>query len=512
MNVRRIMVLALSALSAVACSDDPSTATENAADTAPTGVGDEGGAQDSGGGGDASAPTTPPVPGLRAEYFADFLDLQTNTVEPTIDHDWGAAAKTHFSVRWTGTLTAPKSSQYTVATQSDDGIRVWIDGKLVIDDWSVHSVTHDQAQIDLQANLPVAIRVEYFQWEGGATARLLWSSSDFAEQVVPTANLLAAATASGLPGPKPPYANPVVPFDCPDPGVLATTASNGPLYAMVCTGGTFPIRTSRSLVLWTDSGDALLPGGQPPWAANGLRNWAPEIHAVGNDLVAYFTSVNAANVLSVGAVHTSNILGSYTDRGGPLVEDPEGVIDPTFFEDDDGSRWLLYKIDGNASSHPTPILLRQLAADGLSFAPGSSPVTLLMNDPSTWEGGVIEGPWLVKRSGTYYLFYSGNVYDSRYRTGVARASALAGPYTKHGPPILSNNAAWVGPGHGSVVPVGSLDYYVYHAWRNAGDGTQLDAEGRQVLVDRIVWTNGWPALSDGTPSTTPQPWPGTEGP
>jgi beta-xylosidase len=110
----------------------------------------------------------------------------------------------------------------------------------------------------------------------------------------------------------------------------------------------------------------------------------------------------------------------------------------------------------------------------------------------------------------YYLFYSGNVYDYRYRTGVARASSLLGPYTKHGAPILANSAQWVGPGHGSVVAVGAKDYFVYHAWTNAGNGTQVAAAGRQVLVDRIDWQGGWPVIHNGTPSSTPQPWPGDD--
>jgi arabinan endo-1,5-alpha-L-arabinosidase len=109
----------------------------------------------------------------------------------------------------------------------------------------------------------------------------------------------------------------------------------------------------------------------------------------------------------------------------------------------------------------------------------------------------------VKRDGTYYLFYSGNVYDHRYRTGVARATTLAGGrYEKHGAPILKNNARWVGPGHGSVVRAGTADYYVYHAWTNAGDGTALRSAGRQVLLDRVRWEGGWPAIHDGAPSTT----------
>src|SRR6185436_7436125 len=99
----------------------------------------------------------------------------------------------------------------------------------------------------------------------------------------------------------------------------------------------------------------------------------------------------------------------------------------------------------------------ELTADGRGFAPGSTRHQLLVNEPGTWEGGVIEAPWIVAHDGRFYLFYSGNVYDGRYRTGVARADSILGPYTKHGAPILANNTRWVGPGHGSVVAVGGAD-------------------------------------------------------
>ena len=428
--------------------------------------------------------------GVRAEYFAGYMDLALDRIEPAIDHDWGNTApdpsvgQTDFSVRWTATMMAAAGS-YDIVADTDDGVRVWVDDQLVIDDWHGHFVTRNQATVNLTG--PAALRVEYFQIDLAASARIA---------ITPAVTLLAPA-ASGLPAPKPPYGNPVIPHDCPDPGVLAT---GGPRYLMVCTGGRFQIHTSRNLVFWQDSGSYILPDGKPPWAANGNRNWAPEIHRVGSAYVAYFTSVNAQNVLSVGAAHATDPLGPYQDRGGPLVEDPLGVIDPTFFEDDDGSRWLIYKIDGNSQGRPTPIRAQRLTDDGLSLT--GSAHDLLVNDSSTWEGGVIEAPWMVKRNGTYYLFYSGNVYDSRYRTGVARASQLLGPYTKHGAPILANNATWVGPGHGSVVPVGADDYFVYHAWRASDMGA-----GRQVMADRITWQNGWPQISDGTPSQTPQPWP-----
>jgi GH43 family beta-xylosidase len=506
-----MMAALLSALPA--CSSDPQTAaTSNGGGGASTGSG-QGGSATSSAGGAGGAPATP-VPGLRAEYFSEYMDPVLERIEPTLDHDWTDGApgdgvgKDRFSARWTGSLIPAESGKYTLATETDDGVRLWVDGQLVIDDWHGHFVTRNEAVVALQAGVPAAIRVDYFELDLGASARLLWSSPTLAEEVIPTERLLASPASSGLAPPRPPYANPVMAFDCPDPGVIGVPKGGQASYDVVCTGGSFPIRSSRNLVSWTDTKAAVLPGGKPPWAANGNRNWAPEIHAVDQGFVAYFTTVNGANVLSIGAAHATDVLGPYTPGDGPLVQDPLGVIDATFFEDGDGSRYLFYKIDGNSKGKPTPIYARQLAKDGLSFAAGSSATKVLVNDPATWEGGVVEAPWVVRHEGSYYLFYSGNSYDHHYRTGVARATSLLGPYVKHGAPILGNNERWVGPGHGSVVAVGALDYLVYHAWSNAGDGTQLGSAGRQVLVDRIDWQGGWPVINDGTPSHKPVPWPG----
>jgi arabinan endo-1,5-alpha-L-arabinosidase len=301
-----------------------------------------------------------------------------------------------------------------------------------------------------------------------------------------------------------PYTNPVLATSCPDPGVLVVDSRDLP-FVMVCTGGRMPVRRSKDLVTWETSLGAVLPDGKAPWASNGFRNWAPEIHKVGEKYIAYFTSVNGADVLSIGAASADFPNGPYTHQAGPLVEHPDGVIDASYFEGDDGRRYLLYKIDGNAHKRATPIFARELAPDGLSFAAGSAPVQLLTNDSSTWEGGVVEAPWVVKRGAYYFLFYSGNVYDHRYRTGVARSLSALGPYEKHGAPILANNDRWVGPGHGSIVTAGGEDFFVYHAWNATLIGTNDPGPGRHVLVDRITWENDWPRISDGTPSRTPQP-------
>jgi arabinan endo-1,5-alpha-L-arabinosidase len=303
------------------------------------------------------------------------------------------------------------------------------------------------------------------------------------------------------------FRNPVVATDCPDPAVVAVDEADGRRYYAVCTGGRFAIRTSRDLITWHDTGAFILPSDKPPWAANGERNWAPELHRVGDRWIAYFTSVDQQDRLCIGTAVAASPTGPYTVSAAPLVQDPQGVIDANFFEDDDGRRFLIYKIDGNAFGNPTPIYIRELAPDGLSFAPGSSPTQILVNDAGTWEGGVVEGPWLVKRADHYFLFYSGNVYDHRYRTGVARSKSVLGPYEKHGQPILGINSQWVGPGHGSVVTVGGSDFFVYHAWLNDGSDGHVAAAGRQMLVDRIIYANGWPAIGGGSPTTSLQPFP-----
>ena len=463
--------------------------------------------------GDSTGGPPAPQPGLRGEYYATYLDLALERVDARLDFTWADAAPgaglgvDRFSARWTGQLVPAQTGPHTLILDTDDGVRVWLGDQLVIDDWHGHFVTRNEALVELVAGVPVDLRVEYFELDLDASARLSWSGPSLPEQVIPDTALRAAPAASGLPPPKPPYQNPVESFDCPDPGVLAVDAPDGPNFYKVCTGGPFPIRRSRDLVLWSDTGAVVLPNGKPAWAANGNRNWAPELHRVGAGFIVYFTTVNGANVLSIGAAHAADPLGPWSETGGPLVEHPLGVIDATYLEVE-GAPHLIYKIDGNSQGKPTPILIQALAPDGLALADGSAGAQILVNDAGTWEGGVVEAPWIVQRDSFYYMFYSGNVYDHRYRTGVARAASPLGPYEKFGAPILANNERWVGPGHGSLITVEGLDYFVYHAWPNAGDGTQDGAKGRHVLVDRVAWDDGWPRIHDGTPSRTQQPWPG----
>jgi GH43 family beta-xylosidase len=297
------------------------------------------------------------------------------------------------------------------------------------------------------------------------------------------------------------YANPVIPLDCPDPGVLR----DGDRYVLTCTGGIFgaifPIRTSRDLVRWEDHGSVFPSGEGPSWATRDF--WAPEIHRVGDRYIAYYSARGADGHLALGAATAGDPLGPYTDLGHPLLTDPRpGIIDAHHFEGPDGRHFLLWKLDGNDIGVRTPIYIQELADDGVTLR--GSRTEILTNDHA-WEGALVEGPWMIHEGGYYYLFYSGNAfYDARYASGVARSTSPVGPFEKLPWPILRSNGSFSGPGHGSVIRGPSGEWvHVYHAWRAGGEGGPM---GRMVLVDRVRFTDGWPTMP-AAPSGRSQPLP-----
>jgi xylan 1,4-beta-xylosidase len=298
--------------------------------------------------------------------------------------------------------------------------------------------------------------------------------------IVLATNLLAQAT----------YTNPVIPGDHPDPSIIRV----GNDYWAACTssawGPMFPLFHSRDLVNWRQTG-AVLPH-RPAWAIGDF--WAPEISEFKGKFYVYFAARQRDGRMAVAVATAENPGGTYIVHD-PLIAQPDGSIDPAPVVDTNGVRYLVWKEDGNSQNKPTPIWLQRLSDDGTKLI--EQPHELIRNDPASWEGSLVEGPFILRHNGWFYLFYSGNGCCGQgcdYALGVARARTLFGPWEKNpANPILAGNETWKCPGHGSIVEDQQGRYYLlYHAYSTTG----TIFTGREALLDEVVFgSNDWPTIN-----------------
>ncbi|AUI61921.1 alpha-L-fucosidase [Amycolatopsis sp. BJA-103] len=137
--------------------------------------------------------------GLTAEYWpnADFTGTPTvRRVEPGVNHNWKFTGSPDakipaeaFSSRWSGQVTARDTGKYTFTTVSDDTVRLWVDGKLLVDNTTPHGPSVDKATLDLVAGKSYAIRLDHTERGGEASMKLLWSSPNTPQQVIPARQL-----------------------------------------------------------------------------------------------------------------------------------------------------------------------------------------------------------------------------------------------------------------------------------------------------------------------------------
>jgi hypothetical protein len=138
--------------------------------------------------------------GLLGQYFSDqtLSNLQLTRIDPAINFNWSTQAPaagmatTNYSVRWSGQLEALYSEATMIYTKSDDGVRLWIDGKLVIDSWTDHPLKEDATKVNLLAGQKYSIQLEYHQNTGSAVAQLFWLSPSMNWSVIPTSQLYPA--------------------------------------------------------------------------------------------------------------------------------------------------------------------------------------------------------------------------------------------------------------------------------------------------------------------------------
>ena len=340
--------------------------------------------------------------------------------------------------------------------------------------------------------------------------------------------LLALANCATVPAEAPfsaSYENPVLDRDFPDPAVLRAVDGFYYVYATQGPneGGMVNIQTARSrdLVRWEYLGDALPV--KPAWASRTQDFWAPHVHHANGRYYLYYSAkpdvalTDPSRGLCLAVATADRPQGPFTDMGHPL-QCGEGFvnIDPMAFDDPATGRRLLYWGSGFG-----PIKVQELAEDRLSFAPGSRPTDLVPiirnEDPLNYQR-LVEGAWVVRRDGYYYLFYSGDNCcgpNAHYAVMAARSRSATGPFETlaqatgaSNSVILERRGNWVAPGHNSVIEDARGDQWIlYHAVDSRRPRTRDsdDINTRRVmLLDRLVWRDGWPRVEGNGPLTGPQ--------
>lgn len=142
--------------------------------------------------------------GLTANYFDnnDLTNPAFDRIDPIVNFNWGLGSPAtsmsgdNYSIRWTGFVEAPSSGNYTFTTNTDDGVRLWVGGKLLIDKWVPQPPTDWTGTLSLTAGEKVAVVMEYYEIAGGALASLSWEGPGIPKQIIPSANLFPAPQAA----------------------------------------------------------------------------------------------------------------------------------------------------------------------------------------------------------------------------------------------------------------------------------------------------------------------------
>jgi xylan 1,4-beta-xylosidase len=288
------------------------------------------------------------------------------------------------------------------------------------------------------------------------------------------------------------YTNPVKAGDYPDPSVIrvgkdyyatATSSEYGPEY---------PILHSRDLVNWKVVG-VVFPK-RPEWSVGNY--WAPEIWQENGRIYIFYTARRKGGPLCIAVATADKPTGPYTDHG-PLECQEVGSIDAFPIRDENGKLFVVWKEDSNSVGKPTAIWAQEF--DNKNWKLVGRRQEILRNDPNSWEGGLIEGSYIIRRNGWFYHFYSANFCCGRgcnYAMGVARSRTLLGNWEKYDQnPILKGNENWSCPGHGTMVTTeNGRDFMMYHAY-HPKDTSYV---GRQALLDEVTWTkDGWATINNG---------------
>ncbi|GAB1623434.1 hypothetical protein AAOGI_34840 [Agarivorans albus] len=127
--------------------------------------------------------------GISEQHFSDgqFKQLVATQVVESIDGNWAGGPPaglplSGYSVRWQGLLTAPVDGEYNWLIHANDGVRFYLDGKLLIDSWQTQAQLNHKASCHLKANQQYQLVVEYAHWQGSSKCSLSWAHAGIAHQ------------------------------------------------------------------------------------------------------------------------------------------------------------------------------------------------------------------------------------------------------------------------------------------------------------------------------------------
>ena len=307
------------------------------------------------------------------------------------------------------------------------------------------------------------------------------------------------------------YTNPVYPGYFADPFV----AKFGDSYyaygtGSVVDGRVFEVLRSPDLVSWSAVGGALEPHEDP----RSTNCWAPEVAESEGTFFMYY-SCGVEDVEQRLRVATADDPeGPFRDQGRVFAED-RFTIDGHPFRDDDGQWYLYFAYDilegdrvGTSVGVDRLVDMTTVAGEARTVFRPTAEWQIFKRQRqiygSVYDWYTVEGPFVVKRAGRYYCFYSGGAWEEdAYGVSYGYADSPLGPFTEpeaDGPTVLQAIPERViGPGHVSIVegPDGN-DYIAYHAW-------DADKTARRMCIDRLSWGADGPQRVTST--FTPQPAP-----
>lgn len=273
--------------------------------------------------------------GLKGKYYdnIDFTNLVQTTVDPEIDLFWGVtgpavmSASHFFSIRWTGQILPLYNDTYTFHTYSDDGVRLWVNGQLVIDDWTTNGTSTNAGSIALASGQKVDIVLEYQQSSGSAFIELEWESQNQEREIIPSYLLFPpdGPTKSQVIS-----INPITPklLNEPSFNVNATASSGLPVTLSLVEGNGTVANISGNTITLTGSVGAVRVRAVQNGGVNGADTYqaAPYVE---ESFFVFAPSSGQGTGLYASYYHNNNLSNLAFNRVDPVIDFAWGSAAPS---------------------------------------------------------------------------------------------------------------------------------------------------------------------------------------